>query len=136
MPKSTVTITGEQRRAIYHLIRAHLGGLSDVCLALDREDFATAEKLGLEFGEDFRLLEDLGWEEGDNRPLIALTMPAEDLTETLKRLRAEAEGLFAESPDERRLTEEEEKAKARSRLVIETCDELIPSLDPRKGGAA
>lgn len=136
MPKSTATITGEQRRAIYHLIRTHLGGLSDICLAFDREDFATAEQLALEFGEDFRLLEDLGWEETDGRQAVWLTMPAEDLLEALKRLRAEAAGLFAESPDERRLTEEEERAKARSRLVIETCDELMPSLDPREGGAA
>jgi len=78
-------------------------------------------------------MEDLGWQEDDDRAAFELTMPAEDLTETLKRLRADAEGFFTESPDERRASEEEEEAKARHRLVIGTCDELIARLDPREG---
>jgi hypothetical protein len=108
MSRSTATITAEQRKAIYELVCLHLVGLNDLCLALDRKDFVTAERLGLEFGEDLRLMEDLGWEEEDGRQTVALAMPAGNLTETLKRLRAKAESLFAESPDEHRVTEEEE----------------------------
>jgi hypothetical protein len=136
MPRSTATITAEQRKAIYEPICLHLAGLGDLCLALDREDFITAERLGLEFGEDLRLMEDLGWVDEDGRQTVALTMPAEDLIETLKRLRAEAEGLFAESPDERRVTEEEDAANVRHRLVIDTCTELMTRLDPRAGDSA
>ncbi len=136
MSRSTATITAEQREAIYELICLHLVGLSDLCLALDRKDFDTAERLGLEFGEDLRLMEDLGWKEDDGRQAVALTMPVEDLTETLKRLRAEAEGLFAGSPEERRVTEEEDAAKVRHQLVIDTCTELMARLDPREGDAA
>jgi hypothetical protein len=132
MPGNTVTIKADQRQAIYQLVRAHLGGLSDVCLALGNEDFASAERLGREFGEDFRLLADLGWEENDNRAVI-LTMPARGLVKVLERLRAEAAEGFIESPDERRLTEEERETKERYRLIMDTCDELTSKLGPRGG---
>jgi hypothetical protein len=39
-----------------------LGALNDVWIAMEcNKDFATAERLAIEFGEDFRLMEDLGW---------------------------------------------------------------------------
>ena len=135
MPSSTATITAEQRQAIHELVCLRLIGISDLSKAILGRDFDTAERLGLEFGEYLRLMEDLGWQEDNDRATFELTLPAEDLIETLKCLRAEAEGLFTESPDERRATEEEEEAKARHRLVIDTCDELIAGLDPREGEA-
>lgn len=42
-----------------------------------QKDYATAERLGIEFGEDFRLLQDLGWSEDDDRDRVELTMPYE-----------------------------------------------------------
>lgn len=59
------------------------------------EDFATAERLGIEFGEDFRLLEDIGWNGRDGRNSFDLTMPAHDLTELLQRLHDEARRRFS-----------------------------------------
>lgn len=60
--------------------------------ALERDkDFATAARLGLEFGEDFELLEEIGWGEDEGRESFELTMPVHDLTELLKRLHDEAE---------------------------------------------
>lgn len=42
------------RRALCELVRNHLSGLDDFWLALERKsDYATAERLGLEFREDF-----------------------------------------------------------------------------------
>jgi hypothetical protein len=136
MPGTTPTITGEQRDALYELVRNHLSGLGDVLIAFEREDFATAERLGLEFGEDFRLLTDLGWGESDSREAIELTMPPEDLIEMLKRLRDDAAGAFSESPDERKSSEEDEKTDERYRLALSTCDELLVRLDAREEGSA
>ncbi len=68
------------------------------------EDFATAEQLGVEFGEDLRLMEDLGWDK-EWRDDVDLTMAPADLAEILKRLRAEAEGGLKEPEDEREVRE-------------------------------
>lgn len=81
MPSTTCTITKDQRDGLYELVRNRLGGIGDVWIALEEnEDYATAERLGLEFGEDFRLLEDLGWGEDDGRTGVELTMPTHDLS--------------------------------------------------------
>lgn len=57
MPGTTITISGAQRNGLYELVRNHLGSVGDLWDALERDkDFATAARLGLEFGEDFELL--------------------------------------------------------------------------------
>jgi hypothetical protein len=58
-----VTIRRAQRDAIYEMVINHLSGIGDVWLAVHRRDFADAKRLGRKFGEDMRLLEDLGWAE-------------------------------------------------------------------------
>lgn len=76
MPETTITIDRDQRGGLYELVRNHLGGIEDFWVALERtKDFATAARLGLEFGEDFRLLQDIGWSEDDVRDSFELTMP-------------------------------------------------------------
>lgn len=80
MPCTTCTIDGDQRDGLYELVRNHLGAVGDLWIALEiNKDFATAERLGLKFGEDFRLLEDIGWNGRDGRKAFELTMPPEDL---------------------------------------------------------
>lgn len=76
---TTVTINGVQREVFYELVLDHLSGIGDLLVAVEHGDFGTAERLGIEFGED---LEDLGW---DSAPVgeADLTMPSEDLTEAL-----------------------------------------------------
>ncbi len=60
MPAATITINREQRDGLYELIRNHLGSIGDLFVALEgTKDFAKAEQLGLEFAEDFRLLQDV-----------------------------------------------------------------------------
>lgn len=111
MPSSTATINKDQREALYELVRNHLGGLGDVWIAMEAKgDYATAERLALEFSEDFRLLADLGWDREDSREMVELTMPREDLTEALKR-------------------EAEVKVNARFQLARNTCEELLARLD-------
>lgn len=132
MPDTTTTISGEQRDALYQLVRDHLGGLNDVWIAMEQnKDFATAERLGREFGRDFRLLDDLGWGENDEREAVELTMPAGELAALLNRLREEAEAGLTGSPPERRSREEDERTDRRLRLVVDTCEGLLVELDVR-----
>jgi hypothetical protein len=97
------------------------------------KDYATAERLGIEFGEDFRLLQDLGWPEDDNRDRIELTMPYEDLTELMRRLLAEAQGGLADARKER-------EAVAGANVIeglestIQTCSEVIEAIGLQERG--
>lgn len=113
MPESTATITGEQRDAIYELVRDHLGGLDDIWKALRRQrDFATAERLGREFRRELRLLDDLGWPEEDDRELVELTMPAEELAPLLARLQGDAAEGLSVTRAEREARDVEERLAA------------------------
>jgi hypothetical protein len=67
-----------------------------------RGDFAEAERLGNELAADVRLRNGLGWNPSDGREIFALTMSAEELLETLWRLRIDAEGGVEEPEEVRR----------------------------------
>jgi hypothetical protein len=130
MPTGTVTIDAEQRNAIYELVRNHLTGLSDVFIAMERRgDFATAERLGQEFSEDFRLLQDIGWRPQDYRRRFVLTMPVSELIAVLLRLKGEAEHLLCGA--QRDATELE--IEARFRLGYRACADLLGDLDQPEG---
>jgi hypothetical protein len=133
MPSTTCTIDGDQRDGLYELVRNHLGAVGDLWIALEiNKDFATAERLGLEFGEDFRLLEDIGWNGRDGRKAFELTMLPEDLMELLQRLHGEAERVLLESVTERESREEDAATNELFRLGYDACEELLADLDPRE----
>jgi hypothetical protein len=76
MPRPTLKIVASQRDALYEQVRNHLAALNDIWIAIEgNKDFATAEQLALEFAEDFRLMQDLGWDAEDPRDTVELTMP-------------------------------------------------------------
>jgi hypothetical protein len=132
MPSTTYTIDGNQRHGLYELVRNHLGAMGDLWIALEQaEDFATAERLGIEFGEDFRLLEDIGWRGREDREAFELTMPAHDLMELLQPLHGEAERVLLESITERESREEDTATNERFQLGYDACEELLADLDPR-----
>lgn len=81
-----VTISRAQRDAIYELVVNHLTGIGDVRMSVDRRQFATAKRMGREFAEDLRLLDDLGWADTTDRETVALTLPSDELTRVLARL--------------------------------------------------
>lgn len=110
MPDTTITIDRDQRDGLYELIRNHLGSIEDFWIALERtRDFATAEQLGAELGDDFRLLRDIGWRPDEEREVFALAMPRHDLVKLLERLHCEAVKVlngwsgFGDGLDRRRL---------------------------------
>ena len=136
MPETT-TITKAQRDGIYELVCNHLYGIEDLWIALGRSrDYATAERLGIEFGEDFRLLTDIGWRPAEDRTEFELTIPPHDLAETLKRLHDEAEKLLAESPAERQSRTEDEVTNERIFAGLNACSALLVAIDERGGDSA
>ena len=55
--RDEVTIDREERDGLYGLVRNHLGSIEDFWVALERtKNFATVERMGREFAEDFRAL--------------------------------------------------------------------------------
>ena len=85
-----VTITRAQRDAVYELVISRLTAIGDVWLSIKRREFADARKMGGDFAEDLRLLEDLGWAETIDRETASLTQPPQELTRTLARLHKDA----------------------------------------------
>jgi hypothetical protein len=133
VPATTITINHEQRDGLYELIRNHLGSVGDLFDALERDkDFAKAARLGLEFSEDFELLEDIGWGEDEGRESFELTMPAHDLMEVLQRLHGEA-GIVLGGSEESR---EDAETKQRFRQGYVACEQVLAEIDPRTGEAA
>jgi len=122
---ATVTINGAQRQVFYEMLTAHLGGAGDLGILLGREEFAEAERLGIELAEDLRLMEDLGWHSEFRDKSVDLTMPPEDLAETLTRLRSDAEGGLTEKGDERDARETDEAARRSYQLALDTCEGLL-----------
>jgi hypothetical protein len=132
VPATVRTIDRDQRVGLYELIRNHLGSIEDFFVALERtKDFAKAERLGLEFAEDFRLLQDIGWAERDEREAFELTMPVHDLIELLQRLHAEAVPVLVESGAEAESSREDAETDRRFQLGYEVCNKLLDELDPR-----
>lgn len=133
MPETTITIDRHQREGLYELLRNHLGAVDDLWVALEQtRDFAKAERLGLEFGEDLRLLADIGWAERERRGRFELTMPPHDLTELLRRLRDEATALLAEpddSPDDAETIERLRRGHA-------ACEALLAQVEAEAGESA
>ena len=132
MPAITTTIDSDQRDGLYELVRNHLGSIEDFWIALERtKDFAKAEQLGLEFAEDFRLLQDIGWDEHDERERFDLTMPAHDLMELLQRLHGEAAQVLVGSGSEARSRREDADTDRRFQLGYQTCEAVLAELHPR-----
>jgi hypothetical protein len=133
MPETTITINCEQRDGLYELIRNHLGSVGDLFDALERDkDFAKAARLGLEFSEDFELLEDIGWDEDEGRDSFELTMPPHDLMEVLQRLHGEAGIVLGDSEESR----EDAETKRRFRQGYVACEQVLAEIDPRTGEPA
>jgi hypothetical protein len=127
VPETTITINREQRDGLYELVRNHLGFVGDLWHALEHEgDFAKAARLGLEFSEDFELLEDIGWGEGESRESFELTMPPHDLMEVLRRLHSEAATVLAGAEDE-----EDAETNERFRRGAGACQRVLADLDPK-----
>lgn len=136
MPSTTIEISREQRQPLHRLVTQHISGIGDVYLMIEQGDFATAERYGLEYGEDLRMLDDLGWDPDDARDSYPLTLPPDELIEALKRLRQDAEGGLHPPEDEQRKREEYDELIEYFTRACDLCAELIDALDTRGGVAS
>lgn len=132
--KSGIRIDREERDGLYELVRNHLGSIEDFWVALERtKDFAAVERMGKEFAEDFRLLEDIGWSEYEARETYVLTMPAPELRKLLLRLRDEAVQVLIEHGDEAESRRRDAETTRRFQIGHQTCEKLSGNLDsPRR----
>lgn len=129
MPGTVMTIDRDQREGLYELVRNHLGSIEDFWVALERtRDFDRAERLGLEFAEDFRLLGDIGWSEHDYRETYVLAMPAGELEGLLRRLQGEATELLIESGTEAESSRRDASTDRRFQVGYETCEAVLGDL--------
>lgn len=128
------TITARQRTPIYGQLRRHLTGIDEVRVLAD-DDPDHAARIANDYGDDFRLLEDLGWDREDPRELIRLTMPPVDLRRTLMRLQAEAESeLTATAEEEREEKAERVEVREESISAQKACQGLLDVLDAELEG--
>jgi hypothetical protein len=122
---SPITITAEQRDALYEQLMIRLSGIDAVWRAFNEGDLAKTERLGREFSDNLRLvLDDLGLGKGTGES-VELTTPPDVLRRVFDRVRKVAEA--------QRTSEEEERAETQrsgrqNRLVLETCESLLLAL--------
>jgi hypothetical protein len=104
-----ITISRQQRDAIYQEIMLDLTGVGDIFHALNGGDYEKAREYRRRFEDDMRLLDDLGWEPGQEADEFELTMPRGDLARALGRLNASAQSMLhthiVEPIEERRYAE-------------------------------
>jgi hypothetical protein len=121
-----LTITAEQRDALYEHILVRLTGINDINIALENEDFGEASRLSDEFGDYLRLLHDgLGWGESAQGP-VELSAPTDVVSRSLVRMRERAE---AEDRLEAEESAELEARRKQNRLVRETCSRVLGELE-------
>lgn len=66
MPR--ITITRMQREPIYGQLRQHLTTIDDLRVFAD-DDPEEAGRLALQYADDFRLFEDVGWDRDDRQEM-------------------------------------------------------------------
>ena len=132
--RDEITIEREERDGLYELVRNHLGSIEDFWVALERtKNFAAVERMGKEFAEDFRLLEDIGWSEYEACETYVLTMLAPELRKLLLRLRDEAAQVLIEHGDEAESRRRDAETARRFQIGHQTCEKLSGNLDsPRR----
>jgi hypothetical protein len=128
----TLTITAEQRDALYDNILDRLSAIGDVWTAASKEDYEAADRLGREFSDSLMLvLGDLGWGEGTGEP-VELTAPPDVLRRAFTRLRDLASSHTASIEEEQQEAREMEE---RNRLVMEACMLVLTDLDETPTGS-
>jgi hypothetical protein len=124
----TITITAEERDALYDLIIVRLSGISDIWLTVCSKDYDASNRLGRQYSDELRLIvDDLGWGKGTGEA-IELKAPPDVLHRVLGRLRDLAVGQNAAEEKERT---EVQQLEERNRLVVEASQRVLATLDVR-----
>jgi hypothetical protein len=81
-----ISISREQREAIYQEVVLDLNGLTDLWTEFEAGNYERAKELRQRFVFDMRLLDDLGWEPEQAGDEFALTMDGVDLAWVVSHL--------------------------------------------------
>lgn len=130
MTTTTTEITGEEGNALRALILTHISGIDDLRLACESEDFVQAERLGIEFGDQLRLMEDLHWSDvQSDTAVVKLTMPTEQLRRVFTHLRSVVATLSAaEEREQAELIDEARRFGERAQRVAQACDRVLTTV--------
>jgi hypothetical protein len=120
-------ITGEEGDALREVILTHISGIDDLRVACEAEDFAKAERLGIEFGDELRLMEDLRWTGVlADTTVLKLKMPPEQLRRVFERLRSVVATLHVdEEREQAEVLEQAGRFRERAQRVAEACDRVL-----------
>ncbi|HSS03964.1 MAG TPA: hypothetical protein VLK89_02095 [Solirubrobacterales bacterium] len=126
---ATVTIGPKERATLHWLMVRRLFILGQDPPELARSEGVSHDELAGEFGEDPRLMGDLGWEVEDDRKAVDLTMSSASLIKTIRRLRRDARRAPSEPPREHDPQGEAAGRWERFREAVGVCDEVLDLLD-------
>jgi hypothetical protein len=125
MTSATLTIDASERNALHGLMVHRLLVFGEEQVRLARTEGVSIQQLG----EDLRLMRDLGWPLESDSETVELTMPADELERTLKRLRRNARGAPCEERREHEPQESDDERWQRFRRGVEVCEALLTRLD-------
>jgi hypothetical protein len=126
---ATLTIDSGERDTLHGLLYRRLLILAENLSGLAKVEGITVEALCERFGDDLRLMEEIGWVFETDPESIELVMPAETLAETLKRLRRDARRAPFSIRHKREPKESVDERWRRFRQAVEVCEELLDRLD-------
>jgi hypothetical protein len=126
-----LTITKAQRDALYDQILDRLSGIGDIEMEIRTEKYEAAKRLASDYSDDLRLLDDLGFGDGEGGQ-VELSTPPEVLRRALPRLQQLAQNYSAGLESE--LVEVQE-IRERNRLISEACETVLSGLDGSASGA-
>lgn len=126
---AALVIGRKERDTLHWLMCRRLLVLGQDPPGLARKEGVGTDELAAEFGEDLRLMEDLGWEPERDVETVELTMPADSLGKTLKRLRRDARRAPCEERHELEAGDSAPERWERFRQAVDTCEELLDVLD-------
>lgn len=126
------TLDRRERDLLWNEVMLNFTGLGDIVITITNGEWAEAQQLRRRFEDDFRLLDDIGWNPADGREAFELTMPADQRERLFRRildgvdgcLRDFAEGLKDEIPPEH--YEEEMRIIEMNRQAADRDLELRP----------
>jgi hypothetical protein len=123
-----VTITAEQRDALYDRVLDRLSGIGDILLAAGSEDFPTADRLAREYSDELMLVCDgLGWGARSGSDVVELNKTSPELLlRVFARLRGSA---ASEREAQARSWDESRTLEERNRLVDEACTSVLGALE-------
>jgi hypothetical protein len=121
----SITITREERDALYRRITTRLNGIDDVYRAVEDEDWEAAQKLGQEFSDLLRFVcTDIGWGEGTGES-VRLAAPPDVVARAVGAVREMARADGSHFAGERQAAEEQEHEALD---LQRTCERLLRDL--------